>query len=491
MRGFSFRCFPIWAWAFLLPADALAQTPSNMTRTEIVAEARQRCIEEPPLGQLTPAYKREFVRFLGRAEIVLGREMNSYNISATGARYLLDGKRQRFEVPIIPATASPPDVATPYRIRAWVRSGNMDPATADDQIELRVAQLASVLPASRWRADAQLQRHLAAEIVIPSRPSLWHTPVETSVMILGCPLGTEEEPWVARYNADMSSGRVAMLATMLVGIFFYWLLIRASPARQQNAIIVKRMKSQGRNISKTLEWRTKLDPVMLTQSAAGHGQLNIMQVWFFTTIIAILLTYVMLRAGYLADLSLQVLQLLGIASAGSALATAITNARTQGEVQPPYPRTIDFLERIGALNVEDRFGSWSDLVNEGGNFGVHKFQVLVFSSLVGLWLLLKGWNDLATFTIPDSILGLLGISQVIYVAGKGLAPAVDWKPLNDAVAVLTKGETPAQVGGPFSPIAGLAGASEAADTLLTEAPKLLARYRPVKKEDIVAPPLPQ
>ncbi len=476
------------AWTFALPA--LAQGPAAPAQEQtLVDRARLLCTEVHAPGRVQPAEALRVVNFFAAAELEMGRPMVSLNLAQTRAPYLLDGVRQRFEVPVVQPglTAAP---AQPWRIRAWVRSGKQGtPAQASD-IELQVPEVASVIPASEWRTDAQAQRQLGAEIVIPSRPSAWHSPVEVSVMMLGCPLTGTASPWVARFNAEMSSRSVAILLTAAMVIGLYLLLIHTSPMRKQSLLILARMKAQGREISPWLEWRTRWDPVIMTQSAAGYGQLNVMQVWFFTMIIAGLLTYVMVRAGYLANLSQPVLELLGIASLGSALATVTTQARSQGEIQGPLPQTIDFLERVGILSMKDRFGTWSDLTSEGGGFGVHKFQVLVFSCIVGAWLVWTGSNDLASFTIPSGMLGLLGISQVIYVAGKGLAPPADWKPLNDAVKLLTDGEPEENATQEFKPLAHSDARETAARTLLATAPALLARYQPVLLRKIVAAPVP-
>src|SRR5262249_16445030 len=73
---------------------------------------------------------------------------------------------------------------------------------------------------------------------------------------------------------------------------------------------------------------------------------------------------------------------------------------------------------LGAIND----ASWKDILTTEGQFDVYHFQSLTFSLAVGGALLASGFTDLANFTIPDSLLGVLGLSQVVYIAGKMVAP---------------------------------------------------------------------
>jgi hypothetical protein len=68
-----------------------------------------------------------------------------------------------------------------------------------------------------------------------------------------------------------------------------------------------------------------------------------------------------------------------------------------------------------------------------GEFDVYHFQI--FSVVVGGALLVVGLSDLATFSIPETLLGVLGLSQVIYVGGKLVMPPT-FSELNTATKAL-------------------------------------------------------
>ena len=57
-----------------------------------------------------------------------------------------------------------------------------------------------------------------------------------------------------------------------------------------------------------------------------------------------------------------------------------------------------------------------------GEFDVYKLQTLIFSLVVGVALLTAGEERLASFAVPQTLLGILGLSQIVYVAGKLAAP---------------------------------------------------------------------
>ena len=58
------------------------------------------------------------------------------------------------------------------------------------------------------------------------------------------------------------------------------------------------------------------------------------------------------------------------------------------------------------------------MISSDGTFDVYRFQSLLFSAAVGGALFIGGISQLASFTVPQNILGILGLSQVVYIAGK-------------------------------------------------------------------------
>jgi hypothetical protein len=85
----------------------------------------------------------------------------------------------------------------------------------------------------------------------------------------------------------------------------------------------------------------------------------------------------------------------------------------------------------------DQTARWRDIVTSDGEFDVYRFQNVVFSLVVVGALLGAGFSDLSTFAIPLNLLGILGLSQIVYVGGK-LATPPSFDELNKAATDLRK-----------------------------------------------------
>ena len=187
---------------------------------------------------------------------------------------------------------------------------------------------------------------------------------------------------------------------------------------------------------KPIPWWRYLDPVFLSAGPDGKGSLSKLQILFFSFIVIALLAYVLLRVGRLSDVSYTVLALIGIAGVGSAAANATDIAR----------RRIDFdnwawFVKLGWLTEHglacDQTARWRDIVTSDGEFDVYRFQIVVFSLVVVGALLGAGFSDLSTSAIPLNLLGILGLSQIVYVGGK-LATPPSFDELNKAATDLRK-----------------------------------------------------
>ena len=175
-----------------------------------------------------------------------------------------------------------------------------------------------------------------------------------------------------------------------------------------------------------------LNPLRFTQDGFGFASASRLQVWWFTMIVATTLTYVFLRAGYLSEISGDVLSLLGISAGGSAASALVTTYKSADQSDLTF-RTDRWLKRH-AIEYPPRSPKWSDLFTSGTTFDVYKFQVVVFSTLIGIWILTSGLGNLSDLSIPKNISTLLGISQAVYVGGKLVGSADDQKRrLNAAV----------------------------------------------------------
>jgi hypothetical protein len=201
-----------------------------------------------------------------------------------------------------------------------------------------------------------------------------------------------------------------------------------------------------------------LDPVVLTAGADGRGSLSKLQILFFSLIVVGLVGYIVCRTGILTELSPTILLLLGIAGVGSTAAKATDVNRNRID----FDNWVWFINKKWLLPgglAEENNAKWQDLVTTSGEFNVYNFQNLIFGFVVGGALIVAGLSDLSSFSIPTTLLGIIGLSQVIYVGGKLTAPS--FKELNDATKALrdlesdfiaTSAKTPDPTAPPDAPL---------------------------------------
>ena len=159
---------------------------------------------------------------------------------------------------------------------------------------------------------------------------------------------------------------------------------------------------------------------MLAVDGSGRASLSNLQIIFFSVIVLYLVSYILLRTGVLAGLSEDVLLLLGIAGVGS----------VGGKLATINTQRLSFdnwawAKRKGWTTVEGYHVNsphWSDFFTTNDDFDPYKFQMLSFSFIIGISLLMTGLNGLVEFTIPTALLALIGLSQATYIGGKIVAP---------------------------------------------------------------------
>jgi hypothetical protein len=185
-------------------------------------------------------------------------------------------------------------------------------------------------------------------------------------------------------------------------------------------------------------WRRYLDPVYMTAGGDGKGNLAKLQILFFSMIVFGLLAYIVCRTGLLSDLSPTILLLLGIAAIGSTAAKGVDVRRNR--------LSFDNLSWLVAKRWLPKGGlaatnnaSWRDIITSDGEFDVYRYQNCIFSLVVGGALLAAGINELSSFSVPETVLGVLGLSQVVYLAGKLVAPP-SFEDLNEALDKTIKSE---------------------------------------------------
>jgi len=196
-------------------------------------------------------------------------------------------------------------------------------------------------------------------------------------------------------------------------------------------------------------WR--FSPIVITAGVFGRASIANLQIFFFSLIVFWALFYTVLKDGSLAELSSDVLLLLGVGAAGTAGAkiTAIQKGRLSYLNWAWLKRKKWIRQDIGRMR---RPPKWSDLVTSDDTFDVFKFQNVVVTLIVGIALLYAGLTGsgaetqganggatgLADFEIGDSLLGLLGLSQVAYVGGKAVSSTSPVQELDKALKELRK-----------------------------------------------------
>jgi hypothetical protein len=183
-----------------------------------------------------------------------------------------------------------------------------------------------------------------------------------------------------------------------------------------------------------VRWYRYLDPVYMTAGVDGKGSLSKLQILFFSIIIFGLLSYIVVRTGVLSDLSSSILLLMGIAGVGSATAAATDAQKNRLDFENwTWLVKKGWLPAGGWSAVNN--ACWHDIVTSDGEFDVYRFQSCIFSLTVGVALLAGGINELSTFTIPQTLLGILGLSQAVYIGGK-MVSVTSVGQLNDATTAL-------------------------------------------------------
>ncbi len=183
-------------------------------------------------------------------------------------------------------------------------------------------------------------------------------------------------------------------------------------------------------------WR-RLNPLYLALDGSGRASLSQMQIIFFSVIVLYLVSYILLRTGILASLSNDVLLLLGIAGIGSIGGQLATN-----NTQRISFDNWAWIMRKGWTTATGYHVSqphWNDLFTTRGDFDPYKFQMVSFSFVIGISLLMIGLNGLANFSIPQTLLGVIGLSQAAYIGGKIVAP-ITFGDLDKKLAELRKAQ---------------------------------------------------
>jgi hypothetical protein len=360
------------------------------------------------------------------------QKLRAVNLEELGAPYWLGASIQRFEIALPEALNNAGLSLLPVLL--WHARDAADPRAVTQlqfpplqRLEDRRAQIPGEAPGKE-------RRTLAFELAIPDPPggrAWWPSAAPASVLVIGCQDGALA--FLAARRAGVMPGWPALLWTLLGLALAILIVAGASPG--------SRAVRDSKDAPAGLKLRSWFDPVLITQDENGFGSLRRLQLFYFTVVIFGLSLYILLRAGYLSPISEQLLWLMGIAAGGTAFASLADRLRASDSgtgAEGPSRGTIRLLARVGIIARRDQFGSWLDVVTEGPALGVHRVQAVIFSLLVGLFIVSQGTESLASLAIPDSYLVLIGLSQAVYVGIHAASPREDWAEVNRAAAAFRK-----------------------------------------------------
>ncbi|TAK47204.1 MAG: hypothetical protein EPO23_12225 [Xanthobacteraceae bacterium] len=221
---------------------------------------------------------------------------------------------------------------------------------------------------------------------------------------------------VSRLHVRLSSHRASLWITLAVLLSLYTFV--AYLTRRTNHTLLSFIRS--------------LDPIRLTVGPDGRASLSKLQVLFFSLIVFGLILLLALQTGNLTDISGTVVALLGINGIGATIAKG-----TDAKRLTISPENRAWLLRKGwitatAPDIDLTKARWSDLITTGQEFDVYRFQSFVFAIVVGFTMIAGGFTQLSAFTIPETILSIVGLSQAVYIGGKLVVPT-ETKDLNAAL----------------------------------------------------------
>lgn len=191
-------------------------------------------------------------------------------------------------------------------------------------------------------------------------------------------------------------------------------------------------------------WKHKfvINPLKITAESTGRASLSKAQVLFFTLIVLWISIYWVMKTGELTPINTSILSLLGVAVAGSGVGRVAKNVRSRvtGE-NWAWAKKKGWIKNDFSRTSPEHVPKVSDLITSDGRFQIARFQAVAFSLVVGFSLLYAGVTEatsLATVSIDDSYLILIGLSQGVYVGGKfvGADPIAELNTLLDKLRKL-------------------------------------------------------
>ena len=241
-----------------------------------------------------------------------------------------------------------------------------------------------------------------------------------SFVVVACN-GDAVDTW-GGVSAPVSNPDVSKAICIAVGLIAYVLAMRAIFANRRKQLTSELSTKYPAVFSaRALTASDFFNPIHLATNAFNQGSVQKLQVVVFSFLIGELVLSLTLNTGTLTDLSPTVIALLGISGVGAAAAQAAYQQKTRLSFE-----NWAWLSNRRVLKIDkpgkDSGPFWRDLVVTNREFDVYKLQTIVFSVAVIAAIIVGGAANLSTFNVPETLLGILGLSQVVYVGGVLVKP---------------------------------------------------------------------
>jgi hypothetical protein len=162
-----------------------------------------------------------------------------------------------------------------------------------------------------------------------------------------------------------------------------------------------------------------LNPAKLSAGLDGKGSLSTFQTLSFSLVVFGLILFFFLQTGMLSDLSGTILVLLGISGVGSTVAKNNDSQRNAISLENRvWLFRRNWIPAVTLTAKDPSNASWRDFFTTDGVFDVYRYQSFIFGIVVVGALVASGVAQLSTFVVPDTILGIVALSQLVYVGGK-------------------------------------------------------------------------
>jgi hypothetical protein len=295
----------------------------------------------------------------------------------------------------------------PIKVRLFETNGP-DLITFENRDELPILSVEPVpdkLVTGYAPADSSLIRFQIPERTWP----LWHY---RTFVIAGC-ADNQITSW-ALIRAHVSSAPITAAVCAVVALFAYFIAMSAV-RRVRNETNPLAQKYPAFGSIRKIDFAQFFNPIHLTANTFNQASVQKLQIILFSFLVGWMLLALVLRRAVLSDLSATIVTLLGISGIGAAVAQSASTTKNR----LGFENWVWLVKKgVLPLNEANPVGPrWRDLVITNREFDVYKLQMLIFTFAVAAALIVSGTSNLSTFTVPETLLGILGLSQVVYLGG--------------------------------------------------------------------------